>query len=378
MKRLIYIMLGFMIGGLLFCKEGSAGQAGAFLKIGVGGRALGLGGCYVGIAEDNYALYWNVGGLAFIKERQLGAMYTRYELDRHYNYFSYVQPYRDMVIGFGIIRYGVDGIPETHGVWEEGFFNDFNDDGEPNFVDVNGNNTFDKGIDIPEFFDANANGEPDDPVLNTTPDKPTTQTVTQTGVKSYKDNNNNKAFDNGVDYILGDVKIFDYFSDTETAYIIGCGKMVKENVGVGLSIKRIVHELYHNKADGWALDFGLLTHLKNNKTRVGLSLRNVGGYLEWDTGRKEKIPYSITLGLFHKLRRNIDIAIDFYKIKYLDLKVRGGVEWWLSDKFGIRIGLKDGDLTFGASIIAGKFKLEYAYVDEVLGISQKMSLTACF
>ena len=42
--------------------------AGDFLTNGVGGRALGLGGAYVSIADDATATYWNPAGIAGIPD----------------------------------------------------------------------------------------------------------------------------------------------------------------------------------------------------------------------------------------------------------------------------------------------------------------------
>ena len=39
---------------------------GQFLKIGVGARAEGMGGAFVGVADDATALFWNAAGIARI------------------------------------------------------------------------------------------------------------------------------------------------------------------------------------------------------------------------------------------------------------------------------------------------------------------------
>ena len=39
-------------------------SAGQFLKIGVGSRAIGLGGAFTAIADDASSLYWNPSGIA--------------------------------------------------------------------------------------------------------------------------------------------------------------------------------------------------------------------------------------------------------------------------------------------------------------------------
>ena len=42
-----------------------------FLKIGVGGRAVGMGGSFVAVANDASALYWNPAGIVQIGSNEL-------------------------------------------------------------------------------------------------------------------------------------------------------------------------------------------------------------------------------------------------------------------------------------------------------------------
>jgi uncharacterized protein UPF0164 len=53
----------------------------AFLKLGVGARAMGLGSAYVAIADDPTATYWNPAGLAAIHGTQVTAMHNEWILD---------------------------------------------------------------------------------------------------------------------------------------------------------------------------------------------------------------------------------------------------------------------------------------------------------
>src|SRR6185369_14383012 len=68
------IMAAMAVAALVFA--GPAGAAnifekvgtfdGQFLKIGVGARAEGMGGAFVGVADDATALFWNAAGIARI------------------------------------------------------------------------------------------------------------------------------------------------------------------------------------------------------------------------------------------------------------------------------------------------------------------------
>ncbi len=73
MKRIIVLLI-FLIGTRfsVVYADGSGGlaksgtTAGQFLKIPVGGRAIGMGGAYVAVANDVTSLYWNPAGLAHL------------------------------------------------------------------------------------------------------------------------------------------------------------------------------------------------------------------------------------------------------------------------------------------------------------------------
>jgi hypothetical protein len=57
-----------------------------FLKIGVGSRAIALGGAYVAEANDLSALYWNPAGLTRMRGSAVQLAYTDYLADVQYNF----------------------------------------------------------------------------------------------------------------------------------------------------------------------------------------------------------------------------------------------------------------------------------------------------
>jgi len=89
--------------------------AGEFMAIGVGGRALGMGGAFVAVANDVTSGYYNPAGLANVNYPQLALMHAEQFGDLvNYDYGAAVLPFEDdMSFGISVMRLGVDGIPDT-------------------------------------------------------------------------------------------------------------------------------------------------------------------------------------------------------------------------------------------------------------------------
>ena len=109
------------IGMGLAARSGSAigatpaKYAGEFLAIGVGGRALGLGGAYAALANDVTAGYWNPAGLSALMYPQVSLMHDeQFGGLVNYDYGAAAIPVGPQsTIGLSLIRLGVDNIPDT-------------------------------------------------------------------------------------------------------------------------------------------------------------------------------------------------------------------------------------------------------------------------
>ncbi|MDD4004725.1 MAG: PorV/PorQ family protein [Elusimicrobiaceae bacterium] len=68
----------------------AVGTTGAdFLNLGVGGRAMGMGGAYTAVAENASAIYWNPAGLVQINRMSATFMQASYLADINYQYAAY-------------------------------------------------------------------------------------------------------------------------------------------------------------------------------------------------------------------------------------------------------------------------------------------------
>ncbi|MBF0406576.1 MAG: PorV/PorQ family protein [Candidatus Riflebacteria bacterium] len=301
----------------------SAGGAGAYLKMGVGARALGMGSAFVGVANDATAAFWNPAGLALLEKPEASFMHANLTLDRKYNFFNYAHILKDKngkkkaVVALSHARFGIDGIPETR-LAE---------------IDQNGN-----------------------PVS----DLPATRVDQTTGRPMYVPGEN--------------VYIFSYFDDVEmNTFGSYARKMGKKFYG-GVNVKRLSQTLFTNAATTWGMDLGFL-YEASEKSRIGLAIRDIGESLKWDTesGQSDKVPLTTTFGASYQPTKKITLAADLNKVQDMDMKFRAGAEYWLGEMAALRLGSHEGDLTLGASFKLQSWRFDYSYVDETLGAAHRMS-----
>lgn len=85
--------------------SGVGTNAASFLEIGVGARAMAMGGAYTAIANDATALYWNPAGVAFSSAVEVELMHIRWLAGTDYNFIGVVIPIPEIrsTIGFHFI-----------------------------------------------------------------------------------------------------------------------------------------------------------------------------------------------------------------------------------------------------------------------------------
>ena len=86
-----------------------------FLNLGIGAKAMAMGGAYTAVAEDASACYWNPAGLTQINKFSATFMRANYVADINYQYAAYAQrisPYS--VIGISAITTDIGSIDQTN------------------------------------------------------------------------------------------------------------------------------------------------------------------------------------------------------------------------------------------------------------------------
>ncbi|WP_273445035.1 hypothetical protein [Neolewinella agarilytica] len=95
-----------------------------FLTIGVGARAHGMGTAVTASQQDVYAPAWNPAGLAGLSPDaglEIGAMHAEWFGGvGNYDYLGFTLPLsgKNQRIGFSLIRFGIDNIPNTLSLYE--------------------------------------------------------------------------------------------------------------------------------------------------------------------------------------------------------------------------------------------------------------------
>ncbi len=85
-----------------------------FLKIGVGGRAIGMGESFIAVANDATALYWNPAGLVQFYDHQFVFSHTEWVADIKHEFAGYVHHLSDVdAIGISFTSLHMDDMKVT-------------------------------------------------------------------------------------------------------------------------------------------------------------------------------------------------------------------------------------------------------------------------
>jgi hypothetical protein len=93
LKGILLCILCFLFSFPFPISGGEPGSAGAiFLKLGVDGRAIGMGEAHTALTDNVNGLYWNPAGIAGLRAPQLAVMHNFYFLDMHHDYLGFASP----------------------------------------------------------------------------------------------------------------------------------------------------------------------------------------------------------------------------------------------------------------------------------------------
>ena len=91
----VAIFLFFLLSSAIRSEEiGRAGFAGSAFRMGLGARAMGMGGGSVALADDGHLFYYNPAGLVFLEEKWVSTTLNSMALDRQLYYIGYAQSFK--------------------------------------------------------------------------------------------------------------------------------------------------------------------------------------------------------------------------------------------------------------------------------------------
>jgi len=113
-KYILFILILFLAPNTVY----GAKYAGEFLNLGVGGRALGMGGAFVAISDDATAVYWNPAGLSKLPSQELIFMHAEtFGSLLNHDFLSWAIPmqnrFENYTFGLSLMRLGGGDIKVT-------------------------------------------------------------------------------------------------------------------------------------------------------------------------------------------------------------------------------------------------------------------------
>ncbi len=117
-NRLIFLIVLFILhlwGAALAHAQEKRQYAGAFMRLGVGPRALALGGAWTAQANSPSALYWNPAGLARLHKPMMMFAVNKLDLGRQQNFISAVLRTSSGAFSLGWLGFSITGIEARAG-----------------------------------------------------------------------------------------------------------------------------------------------------------------------------------------------------------------------------------------------------------------------
>ena len=334
MRRTIYLFLIITVSFNLYAQDTKYGAA--FLELGIGPRALGMGSAFSALADDGSGFYWNPAGPASLSNLNLSMMYANlFNALENHGYASASLPILgNAVITASWIRLAVEDIPRY---WD------------PN-------------------LELTRDERYDDPIGS--------------GLKA--PSSGSFTFSNNA-YFVSFSRLSRINADLGWQYF-----ELPVDISYGVNFKLIDIGLDDKKGSGLGMDVGLkvLTGLDDlfaddgfGKLSVGIAVQDIFKTpVTWDTDSKQKdeIERAWRFGFAYQqpmafINSQVNFAYDIYT-RY-DGSWHLGMEYIYDHLLALRFGLFDGQFTAGGGLAYWKLSVDYAYQSHDLGNSHRVGIS---
>jgi len=325
--------------GLLICALQAGRYAGDFMLIGSGVRALGMGGAYSAIADDGSAVYWNASGISQIRETEITIMRAfLYEGLAYYDNFTVCHPLpNEVTLGFNWTRLTIADVP----IYNESHLVGTNIDQRAAFEELQ---------------------------LTAIPDG---------------------KFDSTDD-------LFQFAFSKHLRQIVDLGWFLYDlpiDYYLGANFKYIRRKMMGYTGDGTGFDFsgmiktslGLLTDVDAlGDISMSLNLQDLANTaITWDveSRHKDEVLFNTKLGLayFQPIKRwDSTIIFAFSKDFVYDKTDYFGLAWQYKDFSELRFGWYDNNFSTGIGLELYNIGLDYAFLTNNLGNTNRIGLSFRF
>lgn len=330
----IIVLLSLCFGGL------HAGRyAGDFMMIGAGVRPLGMGGAFAAVANDGSAIYWNAAGIAQIRNTEVTAMHAfLYNGLAAYDNISLCKALpNEVTIGFNVTRLTIDDIP----YFDEKYLIGTN-------VDQRINNS---SLHLPGVPDGKFKSIDD---------------LYQFAFAKHL------HYDANLGWLFFAVP-FDFYFGGNIKFI---KRTIKDKLGtgtgvdLGVMVKTDLATLFDYESMG---DISL-----------GVNFQDVSGTdISWDTEteHRDEILFNSKVGV--AITQPIPIFKSTLTLAYdRDYVYNGtdhyGIEWNYNSKAALRTGVYAKNFTCGASVKVYGIDLDYALINNPVGLTNRLGLRVSF
>ena len=174
------------------------------------------------------------------------------------------------------------------------------------------------------------------------------------------------------------------FSDTQIAFLAAYSRNISKAISAGINFKAINQKIDIYSDTGWGIDVGFLWNINANIS-TAVNFQNALSPVLKLKSVEEKYPLNAKIGVAYHLcnvlpRHNnkIILAVDVDETEGLTTKQHYGLEYWIENRFALRGGYNEDNLTAGLGVKYRNFNCDYAFAPHQLGETHRFSFTTRF